>query len=334
MRFVDLVKILVAAGDGGNGCVSFRREKFVPKGGPNGGDGGDGGDVIVRTDPHLSTLIDYRYRRSVKAGRGQHGRGKDQHGRNGKHVELRVPPGTVIRDAATGDTIADLGGEGEVVVARGGKGGRGNAAFATPTDRAPRRSEEGGRGERRRIILELKIIADVGLVGQPNVGKSTLLGRLTGANPRIGAYPFTTLAPNLGVLTHGDAAVIIADIPGLIKGAHAGKGLGHDFLRHIERTEVIVFMLEAIGGSVQDQLGILRSELVLHDARLADRPFLVVINKVDLLAKSEIDRIKREGFAIPISAVTGYGLRHLVKQIVGMVDSIKKEGADGRGKRS
>jgi GTP-binding protein len=331
--FVDLTEIVVIAGDGGNGCVSFRREKYVPKGGPNGGDGGRGGDVVVRTDPHLSTLIDYRYRRTVKAGRGEHGRGKDQHGRNGKDAVVRVPAGTVIRDAASGDLLFDLGAEGEVTVARGGRGGRGNAAFATSTNRAPRRFEEGAKGEKRRIVLELKVIADVGIVGQPNVGKSTLLRQLTKARPRVAAYPFTTLRPNLGVLVYGDTGIVLADIPGLIEGAHAGKGLGHEFLRHIERTKVILFLLEVAAGPLAEQLETLRHELSLHGGGLADRPFLVVVNKVDLVSRRDLDLIRHDGFALPVSALTGYGLRRLVQHIIKLVDSTKKEGADGKGKR-
>jgi GTP-binding protein len=332
--FVDLTEIVVIAGDGGNGCVSFRREKYVPKGGPNGGDGGRGGDVVVRTDQHLSTLIDYRYRKTIRADRGQHGRGKDQHGRNGKDAVVRVPTGTVILDAATGEVLFDLGAEGEAIVARGGRGGRGNAAFATSTNRAPRRFEEGGKGEKRRIILELKVIADIGIVGQPNVGKSTLLRRLTRARPKVAAYPFTTLHPNLGVLVHGDTGIVLADIPGLIEGAHAGKGLGHEFLRHIERTKVILFLLEAKAGPLPEQLKSLQHELSLHGAGLSGRPFLVAVNKVDLLSRKDLDRLRHDESALPVSALTGYGLRRLVQRLVGLVDSTEKEGADGKGKGS
>jgi GTP-binding protein len=332
--FVDLTEIVVIAGDGGNGCVSFRREKYVPRGGPNGGDGGRGGDVVVRTDQHLSTLIDYRYRKTIRADRGQHGRGKDQHGRNGKDVVVRVPPGTVILDAAIGEVLFDLGAEGEAIVARGGRGGRGNAAFATSTNRAPRRFEEGGKGEKRRIILELKVIADIGIVGQPNVGKSTLLRRLTRARPKVAAYPFTTLHPNLGVLVYGDTGIVLADIPGLIEGAHAGKGLGHEFLRHIERTRVILFLLEAAASPLPEQLESLQHELSLHGAGLSGRPFLVAVNKVDLLSRKDLDRLRHDKSALPVSALTGYGLRRLVQRLVGLVDSTEKEGADGKGKGS
>jgi GTP-binding protein len=333
-RFVDFAEIVVVGGAGGNGCMSFRREKFVPKGGPDGGDGGDGGAVIIRADPHLSTLIDYRYRKVIRAARGAHGKGKDQHGRNGKDAVVRVPLGTVIRDAATDEVLFDLARESEVVIAHGGRGGRGNAAFATPTDRAPRRCEEGARGESRRIVLELKVIADVGIVGQPNVGKSTLLSKITKARPKIAAYPFTTLAPNLGVLSYSGTTAVLADIPGLIAGAHAGKGLGHDFLRHIERTRVILFMIESLGGSYADQLETLRSELFLHDIRLSDKPYLVAVNKVDLLPADDLGRLEADESVIPISALTGYGLRRLVRAVIQVVETTRREDVDGRGKRS
>jgi GTP-binding protein len=314
--------------------VSFRREKYVPKGGPDGGDGGRGGDVIVRGDDHLNTLIDYRYRKVIRATRGQHGKGKDQHGRDGKDAVIRVPRGTVLRDATTGDVLYDLADTPEVVIARGGAGGRGNAAFATSVNRAPRKREEGKSGETRRIVLELKVIADIGIVGQPNVGKSTLLSRLTKARPKIGSYPFTTLRPHLGVLVLGGRQVVLADIPGLIEGAYTGKGLGHDFLRHIERTKAIVFMLDATGVALKDQLETLRSELSLHDTRLAARPHLVAVNKVDLLSRGALKALKQEGFAVAISALTGYGLRRLARDIVDVVERTEREGCDGRGKKS
>ena len=333
-RFVDYVEIVVIGGDGGSGCVSFRREKFVPRGGPDGGDGGDGGAVVIRTDPHLSTLIDYRYRRVIRAGRGAHGKGKDQHGRNGKGAVIRVPLGTVVRDAATDEILFDLAHEREVIVAHGGRGGRGNAAFATSVRRAPRKHEEGGKGEKRRVILELKVIADVGIVGQPNVGKSTLLSKITRARPRIGAYPFTTLAPNLGVISHGDAAVVLADIPGLIEGAHDGRGLGHDFLRHIERTRVILFMIEALGDSYDIQIETVRNELALHDAGLVEKPCLVVVNKVDLLGAEDLDRLEEDESVIPVSALTGYGLTGLVQAVIQLVETTHEEEDDGKGKGS
>ena len=330
-QFIDIVEIEVIAGDGGDGCVSFRREKFVPKGGPDGGDGGRGGHVIVRADRHLNTLIDYKYRRVIRARRGQHGKGKQQHGRDGEDAIVRVPVGTVVKDAATGQIICDLSDEGEVVVARGGRGGRGNAAFATPTDQAPRRREKGEPGEHRRIVLELKLIADVGIVGQPNVGKSTLLSRLTRAHPKIAAYPFTTLTPNLGVLVYGDRSIVLADIPGLIEGAHDGKGLGHDFLRHIERTKALLFLLDATNPDVEGQLEALRRELSLYDEKLATKPSVVAVNKVDLLPEAERKLLSQRSTPLAISALTGYGIRELIQQLLGLVDSLS--GGEGDGGR-
>jgi len=320
LQFIDLVEIEVIAGDGGNGCVSFRREKFVPKGGPDGGDGGRGGHVIIRGDKHLGTLIDYRYRKVIRAGRGGHGKGKNQHGKDGKDAIVRVPLGTVVKDASTGEVIADISSEIDFIVARGGRGGRGNASFATPEDRAPRKREEGEKGERKRIILELKLIADVGIVGEPNAGKSTLLSRLTRANPKIASYPFTTLTPNLGVLKYGDRDIVLADIPGLIEGAHLGKGLGHDFLRHIERTKVILFLLDVSRGDLDSQLRSLRRELELYNVELIRRPSMVAINKVDLLDEEALRRIEEKRLGIPVSALTGKGLGELVKGLLGLLE--------------
>ncbi|MFH1312799.1 MAG: GTPase ObgE [Candidatus Eisenbacteria bacterium] len=333
LRFIDVAEITAVAGDGGSGCVSFRREKYVPKGGPNGGDGGRGGDVIVRTDDHLDTLIDYRYRRVLRATRGQHGKGKDKHGRNGKDAVIRVPPGTLIRDGATGEVLYDLAEKGEVIIARGGTGGKGNAAFATSVDRAPRRREEGRKGETKKLVLELKVIADVGIVGQPNVGKSTLLSKLTKARPKIGAYPFTTLSPHLGVLAKEGRKAVLADIPGLIEGAHTGKGLGHDFLRHIERTKVIVFVLDACSGRLPEQIESLRGEILLHDASLGERPYMVVANKVDLLTEQEIASLTAGKLGVAVSALTGYGLQGLALDILDLVESADREGTDGKGKK-
>jgi GTP-binding protein len=327
-QFIDVAEIKVIAGVGGHGCVSFRREKFVPKGGPDGGTGGRGGDVILRADPHLSTLLDYKYKKIIKAERGMHGKGKNQQGRSGKPAVVRVPPGTVVLDAADGSMLFDMAEKGEVIVARGGRGGRGNAAFATPTDRAPRTAEDGSPGEEKRIVLELKLIADIGLVGKPNVGKSTLISRLTGARPKVGAYPFTTLRPHLGVLDYGDRTVVLADIPGLIEGAHSGKGLGHEFLRHVERTKVLVCMLDASGGDHTAELESLRRELELYDLNLADKPFIVALNKTDLISESEVKKLKREPGFIPISAVTGYGLKDLTGRMVGLLDDLAEDDAD------
>jgi GTP-binding protein len=331
-QFIDLAEIEVVAGDGGNGCVSFRREKFVPRGGPDGGDGGRGGNVVLKTDPHMDTLLDYRYRRLIRAGRGEHGKGKDRHGRGGRNAVVRVPPGTVVRDAVSGDILHDLrGGREEVVVAYGGRGGRGNAAFATSTDRAPRRSEDGSPGQRRRILLELKLIADVGIVGRPNVGKSTLLGKLTRARPKIATYPFTTLTPNLGVLRFHERSLVLADIPGLIEGAHTGKGLGHEFLRHIERTKALVYMLDVTSPDCEEDLKILKSELSLHDPALVSRPSMVIINKVDLLDDRQRQAFRRRSAGMLVSAITGYGLRALVRKLFRLAESASKEDGDGGG---
>jgi len=330
-QFIDIAEIQVIAGDGGHGCVSFRREKFVPRGGPDGGTGGRGGDVILRSDPHLSTLLDYKYKKIIKAERGVHGKGKNQHGRNGKPAIVRVPPGTVVLDAADGSLLHDMAEKSEVIIARGGRGGRGNSAFATPTDRAPRRAEDGSCGEQKRIILELKLIADIGLVGKPNVGKSTLIARLTSARPKVGAYPFTTLRPHLGVLDYGDRTVVLADIPGLIEGAHSGKGLGHEFLRHIERTKALVCMLDASGGDYAAELESLRRELSLYDVDLADKPYLVALNKIDLMSESEAGKLKRNAEFLPISAVTGYGLKDLVGRMAGLLEELNEDGVDREG---
>jgi GTP-binding protein len=334
-QFIDLARIEAIAGGGGSGCTSFRREKFVPKGGPDGGDGGRGGDVLIRTDPHLHTLLDYKYTRIVRAGRGAHGKGKNKNGRRGRDAVVRVPPGTVVKDASTGCVLYDLAEENrEVVIASGGKGGRGNAAFATPTDRAPKRSEEGAPGEKRRIVLELKLIADVGIVGKPNVGKSTLLGKLTRARPKVGPYPFTTLTPGLGVLCFRDRSLVLADIPGLIEGAHAGKGLGHEFLRHIERTRFLVYMLDAASEDLQGDLRVLKAELKEHDSKLSTRPFMVIVNKVDLLPDEKRVVLEDTGIGLPVSALTGCGLRAFVERLFELVDGTSKEDGDGGGEHS
>ena len=331
--FIDVARIEFIGGDGGDGCSSFRREKFVPRGGPDGGDGGRGGDVILRVNPHLGTLIDYKYRRVVRAGRGGHGQGKDRHGRAGKDVIVRVPPGTVVKDAASGEVLCDLAGEGEFVVASGGRGGRGNAAFATSVNRAPRRCEKGEPGERRQAELEMKLIADIGIVGKPNAGKSTLLRRLTRARPKVGRYPFTTLTPMLGVLYLGDDAVVLADIPGLIEGAHEGKGLGHEFLRHIERTRALLFLIDGTSASVGDDVDALGRELRLHNEVLGARPRIVAINKSDLLTGDEVDALRSQGYDILISALEGSGIKDLIRGLVRLLEDDEEEVDDGRGQK-
>lgn len=331
--FIDLTRVEFIGGNGGDGCSSFRREKYVPRGGPDGGDGGKGGDVILQVDPHLATLIDYKYRRVVRAGRGGHGKGKRRRGRAGLDVIVRVPAGTVVKDAVTGGVICDLAGAGEFVVARGGRGGRGNAAFATSVNRAPRKRERGEAGECRQVVLEVKLIADVGIVGKPNAGKSTLLRRLTKARPRVGKYPFTTLAPTLGVLALGENSVVLADIPGLIEGAHKGRGLGHDFLRHIERTRVLLLLIDGTSPTVCDDLGALSRELALYSEALAAKPRMIVINKLDLLDEDEVRSLRACGYDAFISARDGTGIKNLVRDLAEMVVDSKGEVDDGRGEK-
>ncbi len=328
--FFDEAKINVKAGDGGDGCVSFRREKYVPLGGPNGGDGGKGGNVYLAANPHLNTLIGFKRRVHFKAKRGGHGKGKGQKGRQGDDVLVEVPPGTVVRDAGTGEFVADLMEEGQrALVAQGGQGGRGNAAFATSTNQAPRIAERGAPGQERWLYLELKLIADVGIVGVPNAGKSTLLSAVSAARPKIAAYPFTTLEPNLGVVALGDyTSFVMADIPGLIEGAHAGAGLGHEFLRHIERTRMIIHLLD---GASADPLGDYESineELALFDSELARKPQLVVLNKMDLPQAQELwssvgQAMKAQGQgAMSISAVTGEGIKEMLRTVAEMLASL------------
>jgi GTP-binding protein len=317
---IDLARLQCRSGKGGAGCVSFRREKFVPKGGPDGGDGGKGGDVWLEVGPHVRTLLDFRERPQVRAGDGRPGSGNNSTGRDGDDVVVRVPPGTVVRDMGTGETLADLLAPGDrVLVARGGRGGRGNARFATPTHQAPRRADPGEPGEERGVELELKLIADVGIVGLPNAGKSTLLSRVTRARPRIADYPFTTLEPNLGIVAlDPERSFVVADLPGLIEGAHLGKGLGHQFLRHIERTRVLVFLIDAASEDPAATLALLRRELALHSATLAEKPYRVVLSKADLLPpEARADAAARAGLpeARVVSAHSGEGLRALLEDL-------------------
>lgn len=316
--FIDSAKIRVEAGSGGAGCVAFRREKYVPKGGPNGGDGGRGGDVIAVADRHIHTLLDFKYMTQYRAGRGMHGLGANKTGKSGESLYIRMPIGTMIRDSETGELIADLTEEGqEVVVAAGGRGGRGNARFSTPTNRAPREFDPGWPGQERELELELKLIADVGLVGLPNAGKSTLLSRISAARPKIADYPFTTLIPNLGIVRVDDAkSCVVADIPGLIEGAHQGKGLGIQFLRHIERTKILAILLDSSSASLEEDYVTLMHELESYSPDLLKKRRLLVYTKLDLqpgkIKKLPV-RIVGRIPAMAISAVRGDGLEELVR---------------------
>ena len=283
--FVDYVVIDIEAGVGGSGAEAFLREMGVPFGGPAGGDGGHGGDVILRADSQLSTLLDFRYQQHYRAERGQHGQGKNRTGADGPDLVLRVPIGTVVRDEDSGELLGELTEDGEeMIAARGGRGGRGNGRFATPTNQSPRRWEPGAEGEKRRITLELKMIADVGLVGSPNAGKSTLLASVSAATPKIADYPFTTLTPNLGVISLSEMRqFVMADIPGIIEGASEGRGLGLRFLRHIERTRTLAFLLSVEGEDLQTEYEMLRAELRAHSEELAQKPHCVIITKMDIL---------------------------------------------------
>ncbi len=331
--FVDRVAIYVKGGDGGRGCCSFRREKYVPRGGPDGGDGGDGGDVIVRAVAGTDNLAGIIHRKHWRAPAGGAGQADNCHGRRGRELVIDVPPGTIIRDRDRGNVLRDLTEAGQqVVVAHGGRGGRGNRAFATATNRAPRETQPGTPGEERWIVLELKIIADTGLIGLPNAGKSTLLSRLSRAQPEIADYPFTTKHPNLGLVTVGsDRAFVLADLPGLIEGAHQGVGLGHEFLRHVERTRVLVHLVEPLpadGSDPAQNYRIIRRELELHSQALADKPEIVAVSKAELTGSEEArQRLARElgRQVLAISAVTGQGLAQLVRNVVEMLNALPVE---------
>jgi GTP-binding protein len=326
MQFVDQAQVHVQAGAGGNGAVAFRREKFVPKGGPSGGDGGDGGSVVFKVDGGLSTLLDFRYQREYRARSGEAGANKDMYGRSGEDLVLRVPPGTQIYDEDTSELLADLQGDGtSFVAARGGKGGRGNIHFASATDRAPRKSEPGLPGQERNLRLELKLLADAGLLGFPNVGKSSLIARISAARPKIADYPFTTLVPNLGMVRlSDDRSFVVADVPGLIEGAHEGTGLGDRFLRHLERTRVLIHLLEVSatpGRTPLRDFETLNRELALYDPELAKRPQIVVLNKTDLPeVKRRLAQLRRPFKArgievLAISAATGAGVGPLLERV-------------------
>jgi GTP-binding protein len=321
MKFIDVAKIHLKAGDGGAGCVSFRREKFVPKGGPDGGNGGRGGSIVLRANRQLSTLLDFTYRRTYSAPRGEHGLGSRKTGHSGADILLEVPAGTLVRDCTTNEILGDLTDQGDTIVAaRGGRGGRGNAEFATPTNQAPRHFEVGLPGEEREIELELKLLADVGLVGLPNAGKSTLISVISAAHPKIADYPFTTLTPNLGIVRVDiGKSFVVADIPGLIEGAHEGRGLGIQFLRHIERTKAIVILLDGIQDGIHEDFEVLVRELQLYSNDLLQKPRLVVVTKTDSLRAETLAAIKKMRFGgsrpLFISAVSGEGVRHLVHRM-------------------
>jgi GTP-binding protein len=326
--FIDKAKIYVKGGDGGNGCVAFRREKFVPKGGPSGGDGGKGGDVVLVADRNVHTLLDFKYRRHYRAENGKHGEGNKRTGRSGKDLIIKVPVGTVVKDAETGKVIGELTEHGQrLVVARGGRGGRGNAAFATPTRQAPDFAEPGQPGEERWIELELKLLADVGLIGFPNAGKSTFISRVTAAKPEIADYPFTTLRPILGVAKVGDFSFVIADIPGLIEGAHKGRGLGHEFLRHVERTKVLLHLIDLSDNTrdPKEAFEVINKELKLYSPELLEKPQIVVGTKIDALQNRDvIEKLKNyfESKGYPffaVSAVTGEGIDELMKYVAGIL---------------
>jgi GTP-binding protein len=330
--FVDETDIFVKGGDGGAGCVSFRREKFVPRGGPDGGDGGNGGDVVLEADPAITTLLDFHYQRHYAAERGQHGQGANKHGRSGAHTVLRVPLGTVVWDRDTGALLGDLTEPGRrLLVARGARGGRGNARFATSTNRAPRRAELGRPGEERWIHMELRLLADVGVIGFPNAGKSTLVSRISAAKPRIADYPFTTLQPTLGIVRADEhRTFVVADLPGLIPGAAEGKGLGHRFLRHTERTRLLVHLIDldpSHGRDPVEDFHALQAELRAYSEPLAERPQIVVANKMDLPGVEERRRALERFCAAEgrpfhaISAVTGLGLSGLVQAIAERLES-------------
>jgi GTPase len=326
--FVDRVEIEVQAGDGGAGCVSFRRERYVPRGGPNGGDGGDGGNVVVVAEPGVDSLVALAHRKFWRAERGTHGQGSNRHGRNGQDLTIRVPPGTVVIDAKHGFALKDLARPGEqMIAARGGRGGWGNAHFKSSTNQAPRQSTPGAEGERRRLIFELKVIADVGLIGKPNAGKSTLLSRLSRARPEIADYPFTTKHPNLGQVTIDlDRSFVMADIPGLIEGAHAGVGLGHEFLRHVERAGILVHLIEPLPMDGSDPIRnyhAIRDELRQYNEKLIRRPEIVAVTKSELPGAPEIrarlaSELGRE--VLLVSAVTGQNLNRLTAAVVRHLD--------------
>ncbi|KPK35058.1 MAG: GTPase obg [Nitrospira bacterium SG8_35_1] len=338
MKFVDQVKVYVKAGDGGRGCVSFRREKFVPRGGPNGGDGGRGGHVIFRATKNMNTLLDIRYQQQYRAQKGQHGMGSDMHGKNGEDLVIPVPVGTLIMNEETKEVLHDLIGDGEeYIAARGGRGGLGNTHFKSATRQAPKFAQPGEPGEEQQLLLELKLLADVGLVGLPNAGKSTLISAVSAARPKVADYPFTTLIPNLGVVKHGEyGSFVIADIPGLIEGAHKGTGLGFQFLRHVERTSILLHLVdisEMTEGEPVDNFKKIYNELKLYSSELAGKPFAVAATKLDIKGDgARLDSLqqycKDKGYDFfSLCAVTGEGIKELVYYLGNKVEEQKNREA-------
>jgi GTP-binding protein len=334
VKFIDEAKIYVKAGDGGRGCVSFRREKYVPRGGPNGGDGGNGGDVIMIAKRNMSSLLDHRYQQHYRAKRGEHGRGKDQHGKNSENLLIPVPMGTIVKDFETGEFLGDLTENNqELVVAKAGRGGKGNARFVSSVNQAPKIAEPGGEGEEKTLKLELKLLADVGLLGFPNAGKSTLISTISAARPKIADYPFTTLVPNLGVVSYGDGQTfIIADIPGLIEGAHKGAGLGIQFLRHIERTKILIHLLDLSPITNRDPIEdyeTMNKELKAYSEELSRKPQILALNKIDITeAREDLERIEKHfsdlGIkTIPVSSATGEGTKDLIWEVVRYLEELK-----------
>lgn len=334
-KFIDEAKIYIKAGDGGRGCVSFRREKFVPRGGPDGGDGGNGGDIIMIARRNMSSLLDHRYQQHYKAKRGVHGKGKDQHGKNAEDLFIPVPMGTMIKDFESGAFYGDLTeDEQTLVIAKGGRGGKGNARFITPTNQAPKEAQPGIPGQEKTLKLELKLLADVGLLGFPNAGKSTLISRVSAARPKIADYPFTTLVPNLGVVSYGDGATfILADIPGLIEGAHEGAGLGIQFLRHIERTKILVHLLDLSPMTQRDPIEDyekLNHELISFSEELSKRPQIIALNKIDITeAREELEDLEKHFSDLgiktfPISSATGEGTKELIWEVAKQVEKLKQ----------
>lgn len=320
--FIDYTKIYIKSGDGGNGCISFRREKYVPKGGPNGGDGGNGGNIIFKASSQLSTLVDFTYKRHHKAGRGAHGQGGDKNGKNGRDEIILVPCGSVIKNFETGEVITELLHSGEEkIILKGGRGGKGNTHFKSATNRTPRYAEKGGAGEEMIAVIELKLIADIGLVGFPNAGKSTLISKISSAKPKIADYPFTTLKPNLGIVRYREYdSFVVADIPGIIEGASTGKGLGIQFLRHIERTRILLFMIDSTRLNIKEKnflkdYKILLGELENYEANLLDKPRIICFTKTDAIGeelKKKLKGVRTAGIdKISISSVTGDNLAEL-----------------------